>query len=237
MALILNLETATTNCSVSLATNGEVVAIKELDTPNFSHSEQLHLFVQEVTEEAGVVLSDLDAVAVSKGPGSYTGLRIGVSAAKGLCFSLDVPLISIATLTSMAHQALTHTIDQNVDKGTHRSDPIFAIPVLDARRMEVYSAVFDRQGAQIRETRAEIIDANAFNEYPRQGKTIVLGNGAKKCIPVLEHPNFSFKTDVVPSAREMAELSYRKFESGEFENVAYFEPYYLKDFILTTRKR
>ena len=239
MALILNLETATTNCSVSLAKNGKLIAIKEHDTPNYSHSEQLHLFVQDVVEEAGVALSDIDAVATSKGPGSYTGLRIGVSAAKGLCFSLDIPLISVATLKSMAHQALKRLEGRTINKVTDRArkeSGMFLIPVLDARRMEVYSAVFDMQGAQIRETMAEIIDVDAFHEYTREGKTIVVGNGAKKCETLLQHPNFSFETDVVPSAREMAALSYQKFGSNDFEDVAYFEPYYLKDFILTTKK-
>ncbi len=129
MALILNLETATTNCSVSIAKDGNLLAIKEHNTPNYSHSEQLHVFIQEVLKEASLSIEELDAVAVSKGPGSYTGLRIGVSAAKGLCFALNVPLISISTLSNMAEQAKDSKMD-------------YIIPVLDARRMEVYSAVF-----------------------------------------------------------------------------------------------
>lgn len=223
MPLILNLETATTNCSVSVATNGNLLAIKEHDTPNYSHSEQLHIFIQDVLKEAEIEFSNLDAIAVSKGPGSYTGLRIGVSAAKGLCFSLDVPLISIPTLKSMAHQAKSEGID-------------FVIPVLDARRMEVYSAVFDQGINPIRETKAEIIDGNSFSEFVDKGKVLLLGNGAEKCKELLLHPNFSFDTALVPSAREMATLSHKKFEAGEFENVAYFEPYYLKDFILQKKK-
>ncbi len=223
MPTILNLETATTNCSVSLAKDGELLAIKEHDTPNYSHSEQLHIFIQDVLKDAKLELSDLDAVAVSKGPGSYTGLRIGVSAAKGLCFSLHVPLISIPTLENMAYQVKRGTAD-------------FSIPVLDARRMEVYSAVFDQDINQIRETKAEIIDGNSFSEFVENGKVLLLGNGAEKCKELLQHPNFSFATSIVPSAREMASLSYKKFEVGEFENVAYFEPYYLKDFILQKKK-
>ena len=217
MPVILNLETATTNCSVSLAEDGELLALKEHDTPNYSHSEQLHVFIQEVLKMAGIKLTDVSAVAVSKGPGSYTGLRIGVSAAKGLCFSLDVPLISISTLKSMAQQA---------------NAPDVLIPLLDARRMEVYSAVFDNEFHQIRETKAEIIDTDSFSEYAKSGRTLLLGNGAEKCKPVLDHPNFTFDTMVVPSAREMAVLSHEKYRAGEFEDVAYFEPYYLKDFIL-----
>ena len=131
MALILNLETATTNCSVSLARDGQLIALKEHNSPNYSHSEQLHVFIDEVVKQASLRLSDLDAIAISKGPGSYTGLRIGVSAAKGLCYALEIPLISIATLESMASQADPQAVD-------------FIIPLLDARRMEVYSAVFDK---------------------------------------------------------------------------------------------
>jgi len=223
MPTILNLETATTNCSVSVAKDGRLLAIKEHDTPNYSHSEQLHVFIQEVLKEADIEFSNLDAIAVSKGPGSYTGLRIGVSAAKGLCFSLDVPLISIPTLASMAHQVERGTVD-------------FIIPVLDARRMEVYSAVFDYDVTELRETRAEIINDNSFSEYVEKGKVLLLGNGAEKCKALLRHPNFSFDTSAVPSAREMATLSHIKFGARVFEDVAYFEPYYLKDFILQKKK-
>ena len=218
MAVLLHIETATTNCSVSLAENGKLLAIKEHDTPTYSHSEQLHVFIEEVIALANIELSGIDAVAVSKGPGSYTGLRIGVSTAKGLCFSLDIPLISIPTLESMVYQGISDEVQ-------------FIIPVLDARRMEVYSAVYNRSGKEIRETRAEIIDEHSFQEYADKGKVLLLGNGAAKCEGLLMHSNFSFDTAVVPSAKEMGRLSYRKFTAGEFEDVAYFEPYYLKDFI------
>ncbi len=223
MAMILNIETATTNCSVSLAKGGATVALKEHDTPNYSHSEQLHIFIQEVIDESSLSLKDLDAIAVSKGPGSYTGLRIGVSAAKGLCFSLDVPLISISTLDSMVYQARTKEAD-------------FIVPLLDARRMEVYSAVFDNRLKEIRETRAEIIDESSFAEYAQKGTVLLMGSGADKCKEVLTGPNFDFDVSVVPSANEMSELSYTEFKAGSFENVAYFEPYYLKDFILQGKK-
>ncbi len=219
MALILNIETATTNCSVSVAKNGETLAIREHDTPNYSHSEQLHVFMGEVLERASLTLTDLDAIAVSKGPGSYTGLRIGVSAAKGLCFSLDLPLISIPTLESMAHQAMGRKV-------------AYIIPVLDARRMEVYSAVFDPNGIPLRATKAEIIDETTFGAFWKNEKTLLLGSGAGKCKPLLTGPNVVFDTSVVPSAREMAKLSWAKFQSNTFEDIAYFEPYYLKDFVL-----
>ncbi len=223
MGLILNLETATTNCSVSISKDGNLLAIKEHDTPSYSHSEQLHVFIQDVLKDAKIVFSNLDAIAVSKGPGSYTGLRIGVSAAKGLCFSLDVPLISIATLESMAYQVSPDTAD-------------FIIPVLDARRMEVYSAVFDSRYQQVRDTKAEIIDDTSFHDYIQKGKVILVGSGAEKCKDLLSSKGFQFDTSVVPSAREMALLSHKKFEVSDFEDVAYFEPYYLKDFILQKKK-
>ena len=223
MALILNLETATTNCSVSIAKDGNLLAIKEHNTPNYSHSEQLHVFIQEVLKKASFTMNDLNAVAVSKGPGSYTGLRIGVSAAKGLCFALDIPLISIPTLSNMAEQAK----DSNMD---------FIIPVLDARRMEVYSAVFDNSLSQVRKTRAEIIDQDSFQEYISKGKILVMGSGAEKCKVPLLHLNAVFDTEAVPSSKEMCQLSLIKFKEKDFEDVAYFEPYYLKDFMLQGKK-
>lgn len=222
MAVILNLESATTNCSVSVSRDGELLVLKEQDTLNYSHSEKLHEYIREVLSEASLTVRDLEAIAVSKGPGSYTGLRIGVSAAKGLCFSLDIPLISVATLESLAYQV---KMDQGV-----------IIPLLDARRMEVYSAVFDGQYRQVRETRAEVIAVNSFSEYTDSGKVYLLGNGAEKCRNLLTHPNFIFKDPIVPSAREMCLLSHKNFENGTFEDVAYFEPCYLKDFILQSKK-
>ncbi|MGB5371811.1 MAG: tRNA (adenosine(37)-N6)-threonylcarbamoyltransferase complex dimerization subunit type 1 TsaB [Flavobacteriaceae bacterium] len=221
MALILNIETASANCSVALAKDGVLLAIMEEDTPKYSHSEQLHVFIQDVLTEAKCDLGELDAIAVSKGPGSYTGLRIGVSAAKGLCFSLNLPLIAIPTLESMAQQV---------------SGGDFIIPLLDARRMEVYSAVFDREQHRVRETRAEIVDEHSFKEFLQKGKAVLLGSGAEKCMEVLSGPNVVFNTKAVPSAREMASLSYQKFLNKEFEDVAYFEPFYLKDFLITKKQ-
>lgn len=218
MATILNLETATTNCSVAVARNGELIYIREDTSQKYSHAEELHLFIQDTMTHAGLSFSDLDAVAVSQGPGSYTGLRIGVSAAKGLCFALDLPLIGVPTLQALAQQAM--------DRGA-----MFVVPLLDARRMEVYSAVFDSKGHETRETRAQIVDDTSFLDYVRQGKTLLLGPGAAKCEAILHHPNFEFDPKAIPSAREMAPLSYKQFIEGSFEDVAYFEPFYLKDFI------
>jgi tRNA threonylcarbamoyladenosine biosynthesis protein TsaB len=224
MAIILHIETATTNCSVSVAEDGKLLAVKEQDTPNYSHSEQLHVFIDEVLHVASLKITDLDAISVSKGPGSYTGLRIGVSAAKGLCFALDIPLLSLPTLQIMQCQLPTSTYD-------------FSIPLLDARRMEVYSAVFDKNGTQVQETKAEIIDATSFLTFLNRGKVLLLGSGAEKCQQLVKHPNLSFDTGVVPSARGMCQLSFKKFKAGIFEDVAYFEPYYLKDFVLQGKQK
>ncbi|MDL5513864.1 tRNA (adenosine(37)-N6)-threonylcarbamoyltransferase complex dimerization subunit type 1 TsaB [Arenibacter sp. M-2] len=222
MAMILNLETATTNCSVGIAKNGEIISMREDNSPNYSHSEQLHIFIEEALKGASLTFKDISAIAVSKGPGSYTGLRIGVSAAKGLCFSLDLPLISVSTLESLAKQGYAKGYD-------------FIIPLLDARRMEVYSAVFNAEGSNIRETRAEIINEDSFLEYAQNGSVLLIGDGAEKCRELLDHPNFSYHS-AWPTVSGMGELSYKKFKANDFENVAYFEPYYLKDFMLPTKK-
>jgi len=222
MALILQLETASTNCSVSLAREGELLASKEHNSPSFSHSEQLHLFIKEVLEEAGASLQQLNAIAVSKGPGSYTGLRIGVSAAKGLCYVLDIPLISIPTLKGLALQ-------KEIASGV-------IIPMLDARRMEVYAAVFNAAYEEVVPTSAVIIEPTSFSEFAEKGKVSLVGSGAIKCKEVLVHPNFSFDDTLIPSSKTMSEEAYQKYKQGLFEDVAYFEPYYLKDFILQKKK-
>ena len=220
MATILCLETATTNCSVALAVDGQIKAIREENNQKFSHAEKLHVFIEAVLKEAGVDKNDLDAIAVSKGPGSYTGLRIGVSAAKGLCFSLDIPLISTLTLEVLAQQV------------TSDSDVSYIIPLIDARRMEVYSAVFNSEKKQIRKTEAEILNEASFNEYLTEGKTIFIGDGALKFETICTHINAFFKSDAAPSAADMAVLADAKFEINDTEDVAYFEPFYLKEFML-----
>ncbi|MEO9510838.1 MAG: tRNA (adenosine(37)-N6)-threonylcarbamoyltransferase complex dimerization subunit type 1 TsaB [Flavobacteriaceae bacterium] len=224
MARILNLETATTNCSVSISDGSNVICLKENNAVSYSHSEQLHVFIKKALQEASMSFSDLDAIAISKGPGSYTGLRIGVSAAKGLCFSLDLPLISIPTLESMAHQV-------QIDEGE------LIVPALDARRMEVYAAVFDSNYQEIRETKAEIIDEYSFQDFRNFPKVHIVGSGAEKCKEILQRNNFHFETSIVPSAKEMAKIAFKKFQKGFFEDVAYFEPYYLKDFVLQGKKK
>ncbi len=217
MATILCIETASTNCSVAICIDGKVVALKEDRTPGYSHAEKLHIFIDEALLQAKIKLSNLDAVAVSKGPGSYTGLRIGVSAAKGLCFALDIPLISIATLQSLSLQ-----INEEYQ---------FIIPMLDARRMEVYSAVYNFEGEEIRETRAEILTTDSFSEYLQKGKVCFLGDGAPKFEEICNHQNANFEKDKQPSALQMAILAEHKYKISDTEDVAYFEPYYLKDFV------
>ena len=217
MAKILCIETATTNCSVALSVNGSVSVLKEDNSKNYSHAERLHPFIDEVLNEAQITLDELDAIAVSKGPGSYTGLRIGVSAAKGLCYAAEKPLISAPTL-----QSLSLKVESNFD---------IIVPMLDARRMEVYSAVFDKDGKQLRETKAEILQSDSFVDFRDKGKLVFIGNGVEKFKDLCSLTAVEFIT-TLPSAKQMAQLADKKWENGEFEDVAYFEPYYLKDFIL-----
>ncbi|MBT8238580.1 MAG: tRNA (adenosine(37)-N6)-threonylcarbamoyltransferase complex dimerization subunit type 1 TsaB [Croceitalea sp.] len=224
MALILNIETATTNCSVSIGSEDKVIALVEENSAGYSHAEQLHVFIAEALKMASVSFNELNAIAVSMGPGSYTGLRIGVSAAKGLCFALDVPLIATATLESMAHQL-------KVESGE------ILIPLLDARRMEVYAAVFDHNYKQMEPTKAKIIETTSFSEYSDYKTIHLLGNGAEKCEPVLIDKKFKYHNQVIPSAKEMVQLSYTKLKASRFEDLAYFEPFYLKDFVLQTKKK
>ena len=217
MALILCLETATTNCSVGVAKDGKLLSLREDNSKNYSHAEKLHVFINEALEEAGVTTKDLDAVAISKGPGSYTGLRIGVSSAKGLCYSLDIPLISIPTLDLLAHQL--------------RGEGDTFVSMLDARRMEVYSAVYDSDLKQLRDTEAQILDESSFAEYLEKGKVHFIGNGVAKFEDICKSSNAVFHVQKFPSAKEMSEIAEIKYKKSDIEDVAYFEPYYLKDFI------
>ena len=217
LAYILNIETATTNCSVSLSKEGEILVLKEDNNANYSHAESLHVFIDNVLKSVNLKPSDLNAIAVSKGPGSYTGLRIGVSAAKGLCFALDIPLISVETLQALSHQVI-------ISEG-------IIVPMLDARRMEVYSAVYDANYHQVRDTEAQILDETSFQAYLKNGPVYFIGNGVEKAQTIITHPNANFIEDKLPSAREMAPLAYAKYKKNDTEDVAYFEPYYLKEFI------
>lgn len=217
MVFILNIETATRNCSVALARDGEVIAVREITGEGYLHAEKLHIFIQNVVADSGITMSALTAVAVSMGPGSYTGLRIGVSAAKGLCYALSLPLIAIDTLEVLARQA---------DAGEGE----VIIPMIDARRMEAYTAVFNPAYIKLRDTQAEVIAQQAFQDFP--GRVHFVGDGAAKCKEILSGPRFIYHDDILfPSAMQMGVLSHEKYKKSDTVDVAYFEPYYLKDFI------
>lgn len=218
--MILSLETATRNCSVALinSKNGELT-IKEQFSEKYSHAEQLNIFIEEVLKSAGKSFSDLEAISISEGPGSYTGLRIGVSTAKGLCYALNVPLIAVGTLPAMTRGAVNKHPDYSV-----------YVPMIDARRMEVFTQSFEKTGAHIDELRAEIVEPYSFDHLTDR-KTLFFGDGAQKCAGILNSENFHFVVDFHPSAKDVALIAKEKFDKGEFEDVAYFEPFYLKDFI------
>lgn len=217
MSYILNIETATKNCSISIAKEGVTLFCQEMSEQGYSHAEKLHVFIAESLQAVKIDFADLEAVAVSQGPGSYTGLRIGVSAAKGLCYALNIPLIAIDTLEILARQLSV-------------SDGVI-IPMIDARRMEVYDAIFDSQYSKVRETKAEIITEDSFADLG--GPIHLLGDGAMKCADVLSDSRFVYHPDVIyPSAKEMSRLSFDKHKKSDIVDVAYFEPFYLKDFIL-----
>ncbi|MFM9987811.1 tRNA (adenosine(37)-N6)-threonylcarbamoyltransferase complex dimerization subunit type 1 TsaB [Flavobacterium sp.] len=222
MIYILNIETATRNCSVALSQNGNVIACKEIAEAGYSHAEKLHIFIDEILKENRLVFKDLSAIAISQGPGSYTGLRIGVSAAKGLCYSLDIPLIAIDTLEILARKLI-------VQNG-------IIIPMIDARRMECYTAIFNNKHEKIREVKAEIIGENSFQEIT---KTIhFVGDGAVKCKDVLIDEKFIYHDNIeFPSANEMCKIAYDKYKKNDIVDVAYFEPFYLKDFMMTVSSK
>lgn len=230
MALILHLETATTVCSVSLAKDGQLLALKE-QNGDYSHAENLTLFIEDVIKQAGLSLPAVDAIAVSKGPGSYTGLRIGVSTAKGLCYSLDKPLIAINTLQHLAG-AVIASLTSNIQ---HPAS--FFCPMIDARRMEVYCAVFDAQGNEVEPTAAVIVDEQSFAHLLKEHTVYFFGDGAAKCKEALSgNPNAVFIDNIVPSAKDMIALAEKAFNEKQFEDVAYFEPFYLKDFVAGKKK-
>lgn len=223
MATILCIESATPICSVALVQNGVVTHIRETGILQ-SHSASLMEFIQQVLVSAGLAIAALDAIAVSKGPGSYTGLRIGVSTAKGLCFALDKPLIGIGTLKSMAIGMIRAF--------QSRGASTLFCPMIDARRMEVYTALYDITATEVVPVSAKIIDESSFAEVLKNHTVVFAGDGSAKSRTVMQHhPNARFLNQEIVSATNMAALSNDAFSNGQFENVAYFEPYYLKDFI------
>lgn len=233
--MILSIDTSTTGCSVALHRGYELLARYELFTERTSSS-LLTTLINNVVQHTGHQLSDLHAVAVAKGPGSYTGLRIAVATAKGLCFALDKPLLAVNTLQAMSEQVRTAYTLMRIAPNP-ALNPVFFCPMIDARRMEVYCAVYDAGGVEIMPTTAKVIDAESFAAELAGGAVLFFGDGAAKCQPILgHHPNAHFfEPPVHPSARTVGILAYATFLEGQFEDLATFEPFYLKEF-MTTQK-
>jgi len=226
VSLILNIETATSVCSVALGTEGQLLGCREI-VDGRSHATHLTIIIEELLAECDRKLEAIDAIAVSKGPGSYTGLRIGTSTAKGLCYALDKPLIAIDTLQSMANAAVND-----------RETPALLCPMLDARRMEVYCAMYDVDLQEKFPVSALVVDEGTFSDILDKQDILFFGDGAAKCQAVLgANPAAKFNLDYQLSASSMTMLSDAKFTAGEFEDVAYFEPYYLKEFVAGTPKK
>ena len=233
MALILSIETGTDICSVALANDGELMALRESDEGR-DHAKKVALFVDELLRETGVQPSDLDAIAVGKGPGSYTGLRIGVSFAKGLCYALNIPLIAVGSLN-----ALTEVAREDYDAGildVEEQEWANAVlcPMVDARRMEVYTQVFNTAGTPLSEVVAEVVTEESLREWRTKGKLVMFGNGSAKCMELLSD---AIQVSVSPSARGIVRLAEEAFNAGKFEDIAYFEPFYLKEFLVIPSKK
>jgi tRNA threonylcarbamoyladenosine biosynthesis protein TsaB len=229
--MVICLETSTLLCSVALCDANGVVALRE-SSENKSHASQLTVFIEELLSEAGLRVGDLDAVAVSKGPGSFTGLRIGVSTAKGLAFAGSIPLIGIETTLSMFHGINeTIKIKYGIDKTS------LFVPMLDARRMEVYYSILTSEGKSIKQISAEIIDDRSFSDIPENVRLLIFGDGASKCKQVLKRGNIVFADEFRMSAAYMYEPAFKSLRERRFEDIAYFEPFYLKDFITSPPKK
>lgn len=226
MSRILSVDTATKACSVAIGIDGATADSRSLNSAQYSHAENLHLMIDELLKDNQLKPSDLDAIAVSEGPGSYTGLRIGVSAVKGLCFALSKPMIALSTLRIMS-----------VNPAVVTSDSELFCPMIDARRNEVYTAMFDKTGKEIIPVAPLILGDHWFEEYLNQHRVAFFGDGAAKFESQLQHPNALFISEVFPQAADMSALAEEKYLRGEFENVAYFEPFYLKDFIAGKPKK
>ncbi|MBO5656195.1 MAG: tRNA (adenosine(37)-N6)-threonylcarbamoyltransferase complex dimerization subunit type 1 TsaB [Rikenellaceae bacterium] len=236
MANILCIETSAAVCSVALAVNGETVAVRESDSGR-NHAGNIGVFADEILRANNMGPEDLDAVAVSSGPGSYTGLRIGVSFAKGLCYGLQIPLIAVGSLESLVEVARENEQAGVVNMPSW--DKSIMVPMIDARRMEVYTRVFDAEGDALSEVEAKIIDAESFTEFRRKaaeqgGEFVIFGDGAAKCCEVLEGARY---IEVAPSASGISRLAQRAFDAQQWEDIAYFEPFYLKDFVVTKSQK
>lgn len=226
MITILQIETSTQYCSAAVSRNGETLNFKIAAGQNL-HAGSLTLFIDEVMSQSGLKYADLDAVAVSKGPGSYTGLRIGVSTAKGLCYALDKPLIAVDTLKMMAAGFLK----------AHPEHNDLVCPMIDARRLEVYTALYSPLGDELDPVSARIIDENSYAAELRASKITFIGDGAAKCEPILANSNATFLADNFNTASNMSDIAFQRFQANAFEDVAYFEPFYLKDFMITVSKK
>ena len=221
---ILHIETSSKNCSVAISDGEDLLCVCEEVSENYKQSESLHTFVEWALEGAEISLKDLDAVSLGMGPGSYTGLRIGSSAAKGFCYGLKIPLIAVNSLETMIEPFLSQNFD-------------YIIPLLDARRMEVYTAVFDgNSGKMLTETEAKILDETSFQEF-KDKKVIFVGDGASKAKEIFQLPEAEFNADVYPSSKYLIRKAVGKFNNKDFENVAYFEPFYLKEFQGVKKKK
>ncbi|MBO5400071.1 MAG: tRNA (adenosine(37)-N6)-threonylcarbamoyltransferase complex dimerization subunit type 1 TsaB [Alistipes sp.] len=231
MSLILCIETGTDICSVGLARDGELISLRESDQGR-DHAKRLGVFVDELLRETGVMPDELDAVAVGKGPGSYTGLRIGVSFAKGLCYGLQIPLVAVCSLDALAEVAIEDHEAGILD--VEAWDEATLCPMVDARRMEVYTCLYNAKGEPQGEVSAEIIDGESFADVRREGQLVIFGNGAAKCREVLSDATY---INITPSARGLARLAQQRLSAGEVEDIAYFEPFYLKDFVVIPSKK
>ncbi|MEQ8242320.1 tRNA (adenosine(37)-N6)-threonylcarbamoyltransferase complex dimerization subunit type 1 TsaB [Fulvivirga sp.] len=224
MSLILSIETSTPVCSLAIHDNGQLLA-KELIQKEQSHSSTLNPAIDHLLSICDLSLASINAIAISKGPGSYTGLRIGTSTVKGLCYALNIPLIAINTLEAMAHNVARFNVNGAM-----------LCPMLDARRMEVYAMLLDADFNIVEETKPVILDLESYDQYLNQGGILFFGNGAGKVKKVTDNPNAKVLEGVIPDAQYIGELAYEKFEKKEFEDVAYFEPFYLKEFMATKPK-
>lgn len=223
MENIILIETSTELCSAAIASDGKIISYKESTKPR-EHASMTAVFIDEMLKETGMKVPDCSAVCVSMGPGSYTGLRVGVSTAKGLCFGAGIPMLAVGTLDTLVWQA------------GDRTDYKYIVPMIDARRMEVYTAVFAPDGKQLTDTEAKIIDADSFSDLLEEGPVLFIGDAAEKCSKVLLHPNAHFE-QCCPKASSMLIPAMAEYKEKRFKDVAYFEPFYLKDFVATTSRK
>jgi tRNA threonylcarbamoyladenosine biosynthesis protein TsaB len=234
MALILNIETATPVCSVALAEDDRIITLRE-SSEEKSHAENLVVFIEEILKEQHLSVHKLNAIAIGKGPGSYTGLRIGVATAKGLAYGAKIPLLAVSTLETLVQCALQTIKKDNL--AVSLDENTLLCPMIDARRMEVYMALFDHAGNRKQNDAAVIVDTHTFSMIPSTQNLVYFGSGAAKCRELIQFKNASFIDDIYPSANAMASKAFQLYRDNIHENIAYFEPYYLKDFIATTARK